>query len=60
MSEAPVNKKLCVIGDGNTGKTRLLFRFKDGTFDESLSYVPTIFETENMIREFDGKEVNVR
>ena len=60
MSEAPVNKKLCVIGDGNTGKTRLLFRFKNDTFDESLEYVPTVFETENMSCEFDGKKVNVR
>ena len=55
---APVNKKLCVIGDGATGKTSLLYRMKNNLFDEK--YVPTIFETENMSCEFDGKKVNLR
>ena len=54
----PVNKKLCVIGDGATGKTALLYRFKNNLFDEK--YEPTIFETESMICEFDGKKVNLR
>ena len=55
---APVNKKLCVIGDGATGKTSLLYRMKNNLFDEK--YVPTIFETENMSCEFDGQKVNLR
>ena len=55
---APVNKKLCVIGDGATGKTALLYRFKNNLFDEK--YEPTIFETESMNCEFDGKTVNLR
>ena len=54
----PVNKKLCVIGDGATGKTTLLYRIKNNQFSEK--YVPTIFETESMICEFDGKKVNLR
>ena len=53
-----VNKKLCIIGDGNTGKTALLYRYKTRTFDEK--YEPTIFETESMSCEFDGKKVNLR
>ena len=60
MSEAPINKKLCVIGDGNTGKTALLYRFQNNTFDQSQEYVPTIFGNESMKCEFDGKKVNVR
>ena len=55
---APVNKKLCVIGDGVTGKTALLYRIKNNQFNEK--YVPTIFETENMICEFDGLKINLR
>ena len=58
MSDTPVNKKLCIIGDGNTGKTALLYRFKNNIFDPK--YEPTIFETENMSCQFDGKRVNVR
>ena len=54
----PVNKKLCVIGDGATGKTALLYRIKNNQFNEK--YVPTIFETENMSCEFDGQKVNLR
>merc|ERR1711936_214491 len=56
-SAPPVNKKLCIIGDGNTGKTALLYRFKNKTFDEK--YEPTIFETESHTCEFDNKKVNL-
>merc|ERR1712183_1137212 len=56
-SSPPVNKKLCIIGDGNTGKTALLYRFKNKTFDEK--YEPTIFETESHTCEYDNKKVNL-
>ena len=59
MSEAPINKKLCIIGDGNTGKTTLLYRFQHDIF-----YDPTIpmssqqmFGNNTKCCEFDGKEV---
>ena len=55
---ATINKKLCVIGDGSTGKTMLLYRFKNNAFDEN--YEPTVFETECMTYEFDGQRVNLR
>merc|ERR1712241_356769 len=56
-STTPVNKKLCIIGDGATGKTAILFRFKNNDFDEK--YEPTIFETESMICEIGDKKVNL-
>ena len=55
-----VNKKLCIIGDGATGKTSFLFRFKNNEFDESKEYEPTIFENENKIFDMNGKEINLR
>ena len=36
--------KIVLVGDGATGKTSLLQRFADGTFNEE--YVPTIFENQ--------------
>ena len=57
-TSTPVNKKLCIIGDGDTGKTALLYRFKNNVFDPK--YEPTIFETECMSCEFDNKKVNLR
>merc|ERR1712066_661342 len=54
-----VNKKLCIIGDGATGKTSFLFRFKNNEFDESKEYEPTIFENENKIFDMNGKEINL-
>ena len=53
-----VNKKLCIIGDGATGKTTLLYRLKNNLFDEK--YEPTIFETESLSCEFKGQKVNLR
>merc|ERR1712062_657681 len=52
-----VNKKLCIIGDGATGKTSLLYRLKNNLFDEK--YEPTIFETESLSCEFKGQKVNL-
>ena len=57
-SATPINKKFVVVGDGATGKTALLYRFKNNNFDPK--YEPTIFEAENMECLYDGKKVNVR
>ena len=57
-SPPPINKKLCIIGDGATGKTAILYRFKNDVFDPK--YEPTIFETECMSCEFDNQKVNLR
>merc|ERR1712154_33730 len=56
-NRTPVNKKLCIIGDGATGKTALLYRFKNNVFDPK--YESTIFETECVPCEFDGQKVNL-
>ena len=37
-----VRKKLVVVGNGNVGKTSLLYAFKDNRFCQD--YVPTLFE----------------
>lgn len=58
MSESMINKKLCIIGDGNTGKTCVLHRFINNKFNES--YEPTIFENETKICEFDGQKIKLR
>ena len=51
------NKKLCIIGDGGTGKTSVLHRYIN---DEFLpTYVPTVFET-SIICDFNGTKVNLR
>lgn len=39
-----VNRKLVVVGDGDTGKTSMLFVFSRDTCPQT--YVPTILETE--------------
>ena len=44
VSRVNVNRKLVVVGDGETGKTSMLFVFCRDTYPES--HVPTILETE--------------
>lgn len=39
----PARRKLVIVGDGACGKTCLLMRFSNGSFDPD-SYVPTVFE----------------
>jgi len=41
--DTQVTRKLVVVGDGMTGKTCLLYAFKDDDFDPT--HPPTIFET---------------
>ena len=53
-----INKKLCIIGDGHTGKTCVLFRFKENKFIPS--YEPTIFDNESKICEYRGQKVRLR
>merc|ERR1711936_711276 len=52
-----INKKLCIIGDGHTGKTCVLFRFKENKFIPS--YEPTIFDNESKICEYRGQKVRL-
>ena len=58
MTEPMITKKLCIIGDGNTGKTSMLFRFVNNAFFEA--YGPTFFENEIMNCEYRGQSVRLR
>ena len=58
MTEPMITKKLCIIGDGNTGKTSVLFRFVNDTFHDA--YDPTFFENEIMNCEYQGQSVGLR
>ena len=58
MTESMITKKLCIIGDGATGKTCVLFRFLNNKFTEA--YEPTIFENESKICEYRGQKVRLR
>lgn len=50
------SKKLVVVGDGMSGKTCLLFAFKDDEFN--ADHVPTVFDTYVAELEVDGKPVS--
>ena len=50
------SRKLVTVGDGASGKTCLLFAFKDDEFHEN--HVPTVFDTYVSEIEFDGKTVS--
>jgi GTPase SAR1 family protein len=49
-------RKLVVVGDGMSGKTCLLFAFKNDNFDPS--HPPTIFDTYPAEIQLDGKTVS--
>lgn len=49
------SRKLVVVGDGMSGKTCLLFAFKDDEFNSD--HVPTVFDTYVAEIEVDGKPV---
>jgi small GTP-binding protein len=51
------SRKLVVVGDGNSGKTCLLFAFKDDEFNPD--HVPTVFDTYVTEIEVDGKAVSI-
>jgi small GTP-binding protein len=55
---SPVQKsrKLVVVGDGMSGKTCLLFAFKDDDFNQD--HIPTVFDTYVAEIEVDGKTVS--
>ena len=55
--DTQVTRKLVVVGDGMTGKTCLLYAFKDDDFDPT--HPPTIFETYLAEIEIDGKTVSL-
>ena len=50
------SRKLVVVGDGMSGKTCLLFAFKDDEFN--ADHVPTVFDTYVAEIEVDGKSVS--
>lgn len=52
-----VRKKLVVVGNGNVGKTSLLYAFKDNRFCQD--YVPTLFEGNTHIIEVDSKRIEL-
>ena len=58
IDTSPVIKKLCIIGDGGTGKTALLYRLKNNVFDPE--YEPTIFETDTLSYQFEGQQINLK
>ncbi|CAF0921077.1 unnamed protein product [Rotaria sp. Silwood1] len=51
------SRKLVVVGDGMSGKTCLLFAFKDDEF--SSDHVPTVFDTYVAEIEVDGNTVDL-
>ena len=46
-----------VVGDGACGKTSLLIVFSKNQFPEA--YVPTVFDTDSIDIEVDGKYVSI-
>ena len=58
MTESLINKKLCIIGDGASGKTSVLLRILNNEFREA--YEPTIFENEIKICDYHGQKVKLR
>ena len=58
LKHSPTQKsrKLVVVGDGMSGKTCLLFAFKDDEFN--ADHVPTVFDTYVAEIEVDGKPVS--
>jgi small GTP-binding protein len=52
-----VRKKLVVIGNGNVGKTSLLYAFKDNRFCQD--YVPTLFEGNTHLIDVDNKRIEL-
>lgn len=52
-----IRKKLVVIGNGNVGKTSLLYAFKDNRFCQD--YVPTLFEGNTQIIDVDNKHIEL-
>jgi len=50
------SRKLVIVGDGMSGKTCLLFAFKDDEFNSD--HVPTVFDTYVAEIEVDGKTVS--
>jgi len=50
------SRKLVVVGDGMSGKTCLLFAFKEDQFNSD--HVPTVFDTYVAEIEIDGKIVS--
>ncbi|CAF1263103.1 unnamed protein product [Didymodactylos carnosus] len=57
MTEDLDRKKLVVVGNGNVGKTSLLYAFKDDRFCQD--YVPTLFEGNTHIIEVDNKHIEL-
>jgi small GTP-binding protein len=53
---AKKTRKLVVVGDGMSGKTCLLYAFKDHRFNPT--HPPTIFDTYLAEVELDGKTVS--
>ncbi len=53
--------KLLVVGDAGVGKTSLIQRFVEGTFDDSGEYLPTlIIDFKVKIADVDGKRVKLQ
>lgn len=57
MSQAPIRRKLVIVGDGACGKTSLLCVFAMGEFPKE--YEPTIFENYVAEIRLDGKPVQL-
>lgn len=49
-----MKRKLVVVGDGGSGKTCLLFAYKDGEFKKD--YVPTVFENHRVTVGLDNRK----
>ncbi|XP_046343899.1 ras-like GTP-binding protein rhoA [Haliotis rufescens] len=51
-------KKLVIVGDGECGKTCLLYRFAKDEFDEKI-YIPTVFEVDVTTVHHNNSEVEL-
>jgi Ras family protein A len=54
MSKEPIALRIVVVGDGGVGKTCMLFVFKGDPYPSG--YVPTIFESHDELRQYEGKQ----
>ena len=51
-------KKICIIGDGNIGKTSFFQKYCNDTFNENET--TTVLDSKPQIKEFNGQKICLR
>jgi small GTP-binding protein len=57
MAAKPI--KCVVVGDSDTGKTRLIQCYKSTTFPKVEDYIPTVFDNHSVNVIVDNKQINL-